>query len=97
MPNGIRKPFNPKAFRVADYGDCTAVFTDDLAVIQELGPVTHLVFAAVIKPASGEDITERRVVARLIIPTEILQQIGQQLIAGTGVGPTVMPLDALVH
>jgi hypothetical protein len=97
MPNGNRKPFNPKAFRVVDYGDYTSVFADDLSVIQELGPVTHLVFAAVTQPASGDDITERRVVVRLIIPTELLQQIGRQLIAGTGASPTVMPLDELVH
>jgi len=49
-----------------------------LALIHELGPVTHLKFATVIVGFEGK--AERRVVAHLIIPREARRKIAQALL-----------------
>jgi hypothetical protein len=72
--------YNPKSFEeIADYGDAFTAFADDLAAVQQQGPVTHLIFAMGIKSTSEYRSGERRVMARIIVPTELISQIALQL------------------
>ena len=57
-------------------------FVDALSGIHTLGPVTHLVFTArQISTFDGSSV-ERLVLARLIVPTDLLTTIGRSLLRG---------------
>jgi hypothetical protein len=80
--------------RVSDYGDAPIVFASHLSRIEPHGSVSHLVFSMDLRAADGTP--ERRVVARLIVPTSSVMDMGRQLLGG----PTPeMPTDveASVH
>jgi hypothetical protein len=72
---------NSKPLRVADYDDSDCTYVDSLVQVAEFGPVTHLAFA-MSRHCVGTPEGERRVVARLIVPTVCLPQIIRQLANG---------------
>jgi len=87
------KKFNPKALPLADYGNGSTEFVDDLARIEEFGSVTHLTFAMTQNiNATSPDDRQRMVTLRLIIPTEARIAMARQLMAGQ-TDPAVRPSD----
>ena len=73
-----------KALPIEDHGDTDAIFVDDVAAMVERGTVTHIIFASVQTRAGGKVPTAmyRRVMVRLIIPTDRCYEIGKQIAAG---------------
>jgi hypothetical protein len=67
---------------IVDFNDTAPVYAEDLALIHELGPVTHLKFATVVVGYEGK--AERRVVAHLMIPRESRLKIAQALLREGG-------------
>jgi hypothetical protein len=80
MPDIKPKKFDPKAFELVDYNDTLSIYVDDLASIEELGPVTHLTFAFVQR--CSDCAPQRRIALRLIIPAGARIGFAHQLIAG---------------
>jgi len=76
---------NIKALPIEDHGDTDAIFIDDVAAIMERGTVTHVILASVQARADSELRTAmyRRVMVRLIIPTDRRDEIGRQIAAGS--------------
>jgi predicted N-acetyltransferase YhbS len=64
---------------LVDYGDAHPDFVDELVRIEDEGVVSHLIFAR--RQRCGGTM-ERRVVARLIVPTHLVKQIGHLLVTG---------------
>jgi hypothetical protein len=62
---------------VVDYQDTSPVYVEDLAVIQDFGPVTHLKFTTT---TMGYENVERRIFVHLIIPRESRLKIAQALL-----------------
>jgi hypothetical protein len=81
---GTVKNRNIKALPIEDHGDTDAIFIDDVAAIMERGTVTHVILASVQARADSELPTAmyRRVMVRLIIPTDRRDEIGKQVAAG---------------
>ena len=73
-----------KALPVEDHGDTDAIFVDDVAAMVERGTVTHIILASVQASADSELPTAmyRRVMVRLIVPTDRRYEIGKQIAAG---------------
>ena len=73
-----------KALPIVNHGDTDAIFIDDVAAIVERGDVTHVILASVQAAADRELPTAmyRRVMVRLIIPTDRRSEIGKQIAAG---------------
>jgi hypothetical protein len=73
-----------KALPIEDHGDTDAIFVDDVAEMVERGSVTHIILASVQASADSELPTAmyRRVMVRLIIPTDRRYEIGKQIAAG---------------
>ena len=73
-----------KALPIEDHGDTDAIFIDDVAAMVERGTVTHIILTSV--QASADSIPPtamyRRVMVRLIIPTDRRYEIGKQIAAG---------------
>jgi hypothetical protein len=69
---------------VVNHGDTDAIFIDDVAAIVERGTVTHIILASVQATADRDLPTAmyRRVMVRLIIPTDRRYEIGKQIAAG---------------
>jgi hypothetical protein len=63
---------------VVDFADTAPAYVEDLALIHELGPVTHLKFATASVGYEGK--VERRIAAHLIIPRESRLKIAQALL-----------------
>ena len=75
---------NIKALPIEDRGDTDAIFVHEVAAIMKRGTFTHVVFASVQTRAGGKFPTAmyRRVMVRLIIPTDRCYEIGKQIAAG---------------
>ncbi len=75
---------NIKALPIKNHGDTDAIFIDDVAAIMERGTVTHVILASVQAAADGEFPTAlyRRVMVRLIIPTDRRYEIGKEIATG---------------
>jgi hypothetical protein len=73
-----------KALPIENRGDTDAIFVDDVAAIMKRGTFTHVIFASVQTRAGGKVPTAmyRRVMVRLIIPTDRCYEIGKQIAAG---------------
>jgi hypothetical protein len=83
---------------VVDYGDTLEMFVDELVRIDETGVMTTLIFARRWKSANGRHReTERRVMARLLVPTHMMKRIGHLWVAGTGEDILPMPNEAPLH
>ena len=67
-----------------NHGDTDAIFIDDVAAIVERGTVTHVILASVQVSADSELTAAmyRRVMVRLIIPTDRRYEIGKQIAIG---------------
>ncbi len=78
------KSRNIKALPIVDHGDTDAIFVDDVAAVIERGAVTHVILASVQATADNESPAAmyRRVMVRLIIPTDRCYEIGKQIAAG---------------
>ena len=76
---------NIKALPIENHGDTDAIFIDDVAAIIERGTVTHVILASVQAATDGELPTAlyRRVMVRLIIPTDRRYEIGKEIAAGS--------------
>ncbi len=87
------KNHNIKALPIENHGDTDAIFIDDVAAIMERGTVTHVILASVQATAESELPTAmyRRVMVRLIIPTDRRYEIGKQIAAG----PVALPAEGL--
>jgi hypothetical protein len=71
---------------------------DELVRIEEDGVITSLIFARRWRSGSSAFPTlERRVTARLIVPTHLVKQIGQLLIRGKRETFVPVPEDARLH
>jgi len=72
-----------KALPIEDHGDTDAIFVDDVAAMVERGTLTHIILASVQASADSELPTAmyRRVMVRLIIPTDRGYEIGKQIAA----------------
>jgi hypothetical protein len=70
---------NRKPARVADYGDESITFADDLARIETHGDHAHLLFALTRDEPGEDDKQERRIVARVIIPSALRVRMARQL------------------
>jgi hypothetical protein len=73
-----------KALPIKDHGDTDAIFVDDVAAMVERGTVTHITLASVQAWSDSELPTAmyRRVMVRLIIPTDRRYEIGKQIAGG---------------
>lgn len=73
-----------KALPIEDHGDTDAIFVDDVAAMVERGTVTHIILASVQASAHSEipAAMYRRVMVRLIVPTNRRYEIGKQIAAG---------------
>jgi len=73
-----------KALPIEDHGDTDAIFVDDVAAMVERGTVTHIILASVQASAHSElpAAMYRRVMVRLIVPTDRRYEIGKQIAAG---------------
>jgi hypothetical protein len=69
---------------IEDHGDTDAIFVDDVAAMVERGTVTHIILASVQASAHSElpAAMYRRVMVRLIVPTDRRYEIGKQIAAG---------------
>jgi hypothetical protein len=78
------KTRNIKDLPIKNHGDTDAIFIDDVAAIIERGTVTHVILASVQATADNESPAAmyRRVMVRLIIPTDRRYEIGKQIAAG---------------
>jgi hypothetical protein len=76
---------NIKALPIVNRGDTDAIFVDDVAAVIERGAVTHVILASVQATADNEVPADmyRRVMVRLIIPTDRRYEIGKQIAAGS--------------
>jgi hypothetical protein len=86
--------------QLCDYGDTPEIVVDELVCIHEAGVITTLVFARQWKSANGRQFTtERRVMARLLVPTHMVKRIGHLLVAGPAAVAEAapMPEEALLH
>ncbi len=75
---------NIKALPIENHDDTDAIFVDDVAAIMKRGTFTHVIFASV-QTRAGSTLptaTYRRVMVRLIIPTDRCYEIGKQIAAG---------------
>jgi hypothetical protein len=63
---------------VIDYGTADLVYVDELAMINELGPVIHLRFVTPLALTDGS--VERKITAHLIIPQESRLKIARALL-----------------
>jgi hypothetical protein len=74
-----------KALPIEDHGDTDAIFVDDVAAMVERGTVTHIILTSVQASADSELPTAmyRRVMVRLIIPSDRRYEIGKQIAAGS--------------
>src|SRR5260370_35268073 len=90
---GTMKNPDIKPLPIKDHGDTDVIFIDDVAAIIERGTVTHVILASVQATADGELPTAmyRRVMGRLIIPTDRRYEIGKQIAAG----PVPLPPERL--
>ena len=73
-----------KALPIVNHGDTDAIFVDDVAAIIDRGEYTHVIFASV-QPTADRGLPTaiyRRVMVRLIIPTDQRYEIGKQIAAG---------------
>jgi hypothetical protein len=73
-----------KALPIVNHGDTDAIFIDGVAAIVERGTFTHVILASVQAAADRElpPAMYRRVMVRLIIPTDRRSEIGKQIAAG---------------
>jgi hypothetical protein len=73
-----------KALPIVDHGDTDAIFVDNVVAIIERGDVTHVIFASVQPTADRELPTSvyRRVMVRLITPTDRRYEIGKEIARG---------------
>jgi hypothetical protein len=80
---------------LVDYGDTHLDFVDELVRIDDEGVVSHLIFAR--RQRCGGTM-ERRVAARLIVPTHLVKQIGHLLVTGKcGDVVPMWPEETLLH
>jgi len=88
-----------KSARVIDFGDASSTFVDEIVQIEEFGAVTHLTFAMSqrgdIGDADGQ--YQRRVICRLIIPTQSRTQMARLLLTGTGALAQSYRTDQATH
>jgi hypothetical protein len=73
-----------KDLPIENHGDADAIFIDDVAAIIERGTVSHVILASV-QTTTGSEFPAamyRRVMVRLIIPTDRRYEIGKQIAAG---------------
>jgi hypothetical protein len=71
------------ALPIVNHGDTDAIFIDDVATIIERGAFTHVIFASVQPTADRGFPTAvyRRVMVRLIIPTDRRYEVGKKIAA----------------
>jgi hypothetical protein len=70
---------NTKKAKIIDCHEAPQTFVDELALIHELGAVTHLKFATTIVESYDNSI-ERRIVAHLIIPNDARLKMAKALL-----------------
>jgi hypothetical protein len=83
---------------ILDYGDAHEDFVDELCRIDEDGVVSHLIFTR--RQRSANSFTnrmERRVIARLIVPTHMVKLMGRPLLAENRNDHVPMPEEARLH
>jgi hypothetical protein len=85
---GTMKNRDIKALPIKNHGDTDAIFIDNVAAIIERSTVTHVILASVQATADSEfpSALYRRVMVRLIIPTDRCYEIGKQIAAGRADG-----------
>lgn len=79
---------------VVDYGEVQGIFADDIGRMEEHGPMTHLLFAMHCRCCGTDSTLERRVVARVIIPTALRGKIARQLFVSSRLLTAESPDDA---
>jgi hypothetical protein len=83
---------------VVDYGDVGEDFVDELYRVDEDGVVSHLIFTRRQRSGSSHfPQMQRRVVARLIVPTHMVKLIGKLLVSGKLGDHVPMPEEARLH
>jgi hypothetical protein len=82
---------------ILDYGDAHEDFVDELARIDEDGVVSHLIFTRRTRAAHSNSTLERKVIARLIVPTHMVKLMGRLLVDGKCGDAVPMPEQARLY
>jgi hypothetical protein len=83
---------------ILDYGDAFEDFVDEITRIDEDGVVSHIIFTRRQRSANSfSNAMERRVVARLIVPTLMVKLMGRLLLADNRNDHMPMPVEARLH
>jgi hypothetical protein len=83
---------------ILDCGDAFEDFVDEITRIDEDGVISHIIFTRRQRNASSySKAMERRVVARLIVPTHMVKLMGRLLLADNRNDHVPMPEEARLH